>query len=105
MEFDLEITNVSVDRCFLIYDEMGYGYDEDENGFTVNFSEADIGKVTWYIDNDDCDVETIVTVRVQEVFGSPTPKVIITWHDEAYKDNVYAIRLLEEAKSDLISEY
>lgn len=105
MQFDLEINDESIERCFLEYDEIGYGYDEDENGYGVQFSEATIIKVTWYKEHDDCDVDDIVTVRVQEVIHSSTPKVIVSWHEETFKDNINAVRLLNEAKKDLLSEY
>jgi hypothetical protein len=106
MQYDLEIHDESVERCFLEYDEIGYGYDEDENGYGVQFSEATIVKVTWYKDDeDDCDVDDIVTVRVQEVYQSHSPKITITWHDKSYKNNINAVRLLNEAKKDLLSEY
>lgn len=106
MHFDLEVNEELIERCFLEYDDIGYGFDEDENGNAVEFSEATIVKVIWYKDNeDDCDVDDIVTVRVQKVFHSSAPKVIITWHDETFKNHIHAVRLLNEAKKDLLSEY
>jgi hypothetical protein len=105
MQIDLEIMDESIERCFLDFDEVGYGYDEDENGYGVQFSEATITKVVWYKEHDDCDLDDIVTVRVQEVRLPPTPKVIITWHDETFKNNINAVRLLNEAKKELLSEY
>lgn len=77
MQFDLVVNDESVERCFLEYDEVGYGYDEDD----------------------------IVTVRVQEVYQSNKPKVIITWHDENFKNDINAVRLLNVAKEELLSEY
>ncbi|MFB6468693.1 hypothetical protein ACE38V_18170 [Cytobacillus sp. Hz8] len=105
MEFDLVVNDETIERCFLVYDEVGYGYDEDENGNYINFAEATVLKVTWYKDDDDCDVDDIVTVRVAEVYNSPSCKVIVEWHDESFKTDINAVRLLNEAKSDLISEF
>ncbi|MFJ8458180.1 hypothetical protein ACIQ57_03510 [Lysinibacillus xylanilyticus] len=105
MEFDLVVNDESIERCFLEYDEIGCGYDEDENGNSVNFSEATISKVTWYKENEDCAVDDIVTVRVTEIFNSTSHNIVIEWHDESFKNNLNAVRLLNEAKADLLTGF
>ncbi|AMW97946.1 hypothetical protein [Rummeliibacillus stabekisii] len=105
MEFDLVVNEESIERCFLEYDEIGYGFDEDINGNVVNFAEATISQVTWYKNNDDCDVDDVVTIQITEIHNSNSYNTIVQWHDESFKNNINAVRLLKEAKSDLLNEF
>lgn len=103
MEFDLPINDESVERCFLVYDEIGFGFDIDSNGNYINFSGATVFKVTWYKDHDDCDVDDVVTVRVSEIYDSPFRNVTVEWIDESFKDDANARRLFTKAKLDLLN--
>lgn len=99
-----------IEKRFFSYDEVGYGYDEDEKGNGIEFAEIDIDLVVWIkeefqeIYNSDVELYEIVSVRAQEVIGSNEPKISINWKDESYRENEEVQRAIEESIQELQGE-
>lgn len=106
-----DIKEEHIEKRFFQYDEIGYGYDEDEQGNAVDFAEIDIDLVVWIkeefqeIYNSDVELYEIVSVRAQEVIDSDEPRILINWKDESYKENTEVLAAIEESIQELQGEF